>query len=120
MGLDTSHDCWHGTYSAFGRWRRKVCEVAGYGNIDDRVGFNGTVPWPEGDPLVKLLDHSDCDGEIAADDCLGIADRLTELLPALRRAGDGGGHIGSYEEAAIQFIKGLQEAAWKHEPVEFR
>jgi hypothetical protein len=30
MGLDTSHDCWHGAYSAFTRWRNKLAEVAGY------------------------------------------------------------------------------------------
>ncbi len=30
MGLDTSHDCWHGAYSAFGRWRRAIAEAAGY------------------------------------------------------------------------------------------
>lgn len=23
MGLDTSHDCWHGAYSAFTRWRQQ-------------------------------------------------------------------------------------------------
>lgn len=30
MGLDTTHDCWHGAYSAFNRWRDKLAEVAGY------------------------------------------------------------------------------------------
>src|SRR5437016_2133419 len=29
MGLDTTHDCWHGAYSAFMRWRTKLAEVAG-------------------------------------------------------------------------------------------
>ena len=29
MGLDTTHDCWHGAYSAFMRWRQKLAEVAG-------------------------------------------------------------------------------------------
>lgn len=29
MGLDVSHDCWHGAYSAFMRWRMKLAEVAG-------------------------------------------------------------------------------------------
>lgn len=27
MGLDTTHGCWHGAYSAFGRWRDKLAEV---------------------------------------------------------------------------------------------
>ena len=29
MGLATSHDCWHGAYSAFHRWRLKLAEIAG-------------------------------------------------------------------------------------------
>jgi hypothetical protein len=29
MGLDTSHGCWHGSYSAFMRWRRKIASLAG-------------------------------------------------------------------------------------------
>jgi hypothetical protein len=29
MGLDTSHDCWHGAYSAFMRWRSELCRAAG-------------------------------------------------------------------------------------------
>lgn len=29
MGLDTSHDCWHGAYSAFQRWREQLARSAG-------------------------------------------------------------------------------------------
>lgn len=29
MGLDTSHDCWHGAYSAFNRWREGIAKAAG-------------------------------------------------------------------------------------------
>lgn len=29
MGLDTTHDCWHGAYSAFMRWRMKLGEISG-------------------------------------------------------------------------------------------
>lgn len=119
MGLDTSHDCWHGAYSAFSRFRRKIAEVAGYGPMDDYRGFGGDKEWPDNDPLVGLLDHSDCDGSIPAKDCSAIADRLESLLPALERAGDGGGHVGLYSDAAKQFIKGLRKAAKANEDVEF-
>ena len=113
MGLDTTHECWHGSYSSFGRWRAKVCEVAGYGEIRARVGFGGGIEWPANDPLVVLLSHSDCDGEISTEDCLGIADRLEELMPALRDAG------GDYAEDAQQWINGLRDAVAGGESVEF-
>ena len=29
MGLDVTHGCWRGAYSAFNRWRCKLAEVAG-------------------------------------------------------------------------------------------
>ena len=29
MGLDISHDCWHGAYSAFMRWRSHIAAAAG-------------------------------------------------------------------------------------------
>lgn len=29
MGLDTSHNCWHGAYSAFMRWRQEIAKAAG-------------------------------------------------------------------------------------------
>jgi hypothetical protein len=29
MGLDISHGCWEGAYSAFMRWRQQIAEVAG-------------------------------------------------------------------------------------------
>ena len=119
MGLDVTHDCWHGAYSAFMRFRATLCEVAGYGNIRERDGFGGSRPWPEDDVLVELLTHSDCDGEIPTGLCTPLADRLTELLPALERAGNGGGHIGDYAEKTRQFISGLRLAAQRGESVEF-
>lgn len=101
------------------RWREKLSEVAGYGDLRQREGFGGNVAWPNGDPLVVLLSHSDCDGEIAAADCGPIADRLEQLMPALRVAGEAGGHIGNFADKTQQFIKGLRAAAAANEPVDF-
>lgn len=111
MGLDTSHDCWHGPYSSFMRWREKVCECAGLGNIRDRIGFNGIVPWPSNDIIVTLLDHSDCEGEIEWQKCSELADRLDQLLPSLRNAG--------FEQETKNFIDGLRLAANKKQNVDF-
>ncbi len=84
-------------------------------------GFGGKTPWSSlgKDPLIVLLNHSDCDGIIKAKDCAPLADRLEKLLPALRSEGDGGGHIGSYEEKTRQFINGLRLAASRNEDVDF-
>lgn len=147
MGLDTTHDCWHGAYSAFMRWREKLCEVAGLPPLLLMEGFfeKGSVYDPfthlvkakleataesfyqclpiqwdslKPSPLYKLLHHSDCEGEITAEDCGPIADALEKLLPLLD--GDGGGHIGPYKDKTEQFIRGLRDAAAANESVEFR
>lgn len=39
MGLDCSHEAWHGAYSAFHRWREKIAEVAGLPPIELMEGF---------------------------------------------------------------------------------
>lgn len=124
MGLDTSHGCWSGAYSAFMRWRTALCEVAGYGDIMLRSGYcepRGSigVRWPDDDVLVELLHHSDCDGDLKWEICGKLADRLEELLPALDRRGDGGGHVGSYGMKTRLFIEGLRAAYEAQENVEF-
>lgn len=152
MGLDTSHDAWHGAYSAFNRWRDKLGEVAGYtyhhdvhdlsdgqiirsvrmtpdidwGCIEATIGHDLFGKWPSmpvrpdgtPDPLIVLLAHSDCEGEIQAEFCAPLADRLEELLPALGDE-EGGGHVGSYREATERFIRGLRAAAEEGEPLGF-
>lgn len=110
MGLDTTHDCWHGPYGSFMRWRRELAEVAGYGDLDSFWKRRGE-PWPAEDPLILLLDHSDCDGYIHHALCEPIADRLDEMIPHL-----------SPESAsrAEQFAIGLRDAASEGQTVEFR
>ena len=39
MGLDCSHDAWHGAYSAFMRWRQTLAEVAGLPPLELMEGF---------------------------------------------------------------------------------
>lgn len=99
MGLDTTHDCWHGPYSSFNRWREAVQVAAGW-PMQDVTGEYGqtyreatVVNWsaitdanimgewdalPE-DPLIVLIAHSDCDGVIPVPALLPLADRLDEI-----------------------------------------
>ena len=39
MGLDTSHDCWHGSYSSFNSWRHEIARVAGMPPLGFMEGF---------------------------------------------------------------------------------
>lgn len=115
MGLDTTHDCWSGPYSAFNRWRAALCEAAGFGNLYDRVGFRGDVPMPpvsDRDVLWELLDHSDCDGNLAWEICGSLAGRLETLLPKL-------GDDDYLSTATLAFIEGLRSAFEARENVEF-
>jgi len=137
MGLDTSHGCWHGAYSAFSRWRQKLASVAGYatwkvtyddGMVAPTVMLDwGHIPesalmgeWdkPQSDALVYLIAHSDCDGIIKPDQSRPLAARLRELIPLLPDE-DVGGHIGNWRSKTMQFITGLEDAAMKGENVEF-
>jgi len=47
MGLDTSHECWHGAYSAFTRWRHELATVAGYDvvHVDGEVIPRVMIEW---------------------------------------------------------------------------
>ena len=140
MGLDTTHGCWHGAYSAFTRWRNTIAVAAGYQLMDPTpeeqeqgyhsrytmIEWSGVVPenfqgewWrTPPDPLIVLIAHSDCDGVIHPAQAKPLADRLEELLPKLP-AGDGGGHIGDWRAKTRQFIDGLRAAAEADEDVEF-
>jgi len=143
MGLDTSHDCWHGAYSAFTRWRHHIATVAGYRIItptreDILAGgihmsyvdidwdiFNAENyqgEWDDGpfidDALLHLIVHSDCDGVIHPKHARPLADRLEGLLPKLDE-GQSGGHIWSMREVTQQFIDGLRKAAAADEDVDF-
>lgn len=137
MGLDTSHDCWHGPYSQFMRWRQWLNLFIAMDRMKNehdwesdwgRIRSMGatheaiTEAWNLGlyddqsDPLNVLMSHSDCDGEIAAEICGPLADALEGLAKRHMPA------RGTYDEqrpATERFIAGLRRAAAVGEPVEF-
>jgi hypothetical protein len=57
MGLDTSHDCWHGAYSAFMRWREEIAKLAGYPPLRLMEGF-----WSRSEPGALSLVEAACKG----------------------------------------------------------
>ena len=124
MGLDTTHNCWHGPYSSFQAWRNKVAEAAGY-EIKYQDGLEMPVvdqehltnaqaygEWEEtpSDPLLVLIWHSDCDGVIHPSQAAALGSRLIDLEPKMD---SGTAYI------ANQFIHGLLIAAAHGEDVEF-
>jgi hypothetical protein len=108
MGLDTNHNCFHGAYSAFGRWRDRLAALAGL----DEKQLNARVtedtirgewkPEEPADVLDVLLLHSDCDGKISHRFCLPLADRLAQLE---KIDGDEWSR-----DRTLQFIAGLRSA----------
>jgi hypothetical protein len=152
MGLNCSHGAWDGAYSAFGRWREKIAEVAGlpplhlmegfYSPLEKRQAYDLPtlycgpheptdnlrrldallpIKWEslKEDKLHILLNHSDCDGEIAWQDCDAIADSLEKLIPLLPEE-LAGGHIGYWREKTQTFVDGLRLAAQSKEELRFR
>lgn len=125
MGLDTSHNCWSGPYSMFMRWREELARLAGLPELRKMAGFTGMLDAdsPEGiswssveDPLVPLLDHDDCGGELEWKGCLAIADRLEELLPQMENSRTGEAWMIG---ATKRFTEGLRLAHSEKENVAF-
>lgn len=137
MGLDTTHDCWHGSYGNFTRWRDVLAEAAGYELVEvkqdwmisNRIkglnydipeerymgrGWKKEIPAVEGhdpDPMLLLILHSDCDGVIKPKHLKPIADRLCELLPKIDDE--------YMADRTRRFIAGLREAHDAGEQVMF-
>lgn len=81
-------------------------------------GQTAPIAWDafSDDPLALLLNHSDCEGEIAVEHCIPIAERLEAILPLLP-VGDVGGF--TWWDITAQFARGLRRAAASGEAVEF-
>lgn len=147
MGLDASHDAWHGAYSAFSRWRDTLARAAGYevcrlvehedlpgkygretvlidwGHIVEKnyYGEWDHIPCSSSgpDPLLLLIAHSDCEGMLEPEHCALLADRLAELLPSIPEELDGGGHVGNVRTTTERFIVGCRAAAAAGERLDF-
>lgn len=125
MGLDISHDAWHGAYSSFTRWRHGLAKAAGYqvlhvdwGHLPPDVFSGDWGDTQPDDPLLYLIAHSDCDGVLSPDAASRLADRLEELLPNLPVEADLG-HIGDWREKTQKFIDGCRLASTTGEQLEF-
>jgi hypothetical protein len=149
MGLDCSHDAFHGAYSAFNSLRQEVSRVTGgsfpphwlynadgtlaKGNdglaiydrtLNRKMIYLGDGVGPEETPgLYEFLTHSDCDGKISPEMCVKVADDLEKVLPKIEAKNTPShGHIaarGGYAEVVRKFIVGCRAAAKAGEPLIF-
>ena len=111
MGLDVGKARW--SYSGFGEFRHRLCEQLGI-KLSAMRGFGGETPWAlyADEPLVPLLDHSDCDGELTPEQCATVAPRLRELVDAWEE--------DDYDRIhAIRLTESMEECAANNEPLEF-
>lgn len=81
MGLDIGQAQW--SYARFAKFRQELAEFEGI-DISEMRGYGGSTPWEQHPTELRpLLDHSDCDGHLAPDECAQVAGRLQQLVPSL-------------------------------------
>lgn len=122
MGLDTSHDCWHGSYGSYNIFRDAVAMAAGYDaypddadSLFDRWGvepknFYGEWDKYPGDPLIVFLAHADNEGKIPHDITADLATRMEECAAAMRKD-------DWHRDSALRFARGLRRAHEEQEDV---
>ncbi len=113
MGLDTSHNAWHGPYSSFNTFRRSLMFAYNGTNLNDYNGYGGSLALEniEHKGLYEFFNHSDCDGDISPENCKLVADGLSEILPNLTDA--------YMIDRTNDFIAGCLDAHSKGEFLEF-
>lgn len=117
MGLGFSHCDAGWAYSGFMRFRIKLAKEIGIelDKMKGFVGFDGKhgKTW-DGltDPIIPLLNHSDCDGDLSPEECKAIAPRLRELVAKWPDT--------DFDKlSAIELAEGMEVAAAADEPLEF-
>src|SRR5580658_3757338 len=113
MGLEFSHCSASWSYSSFNDFRHRLAAAARIRWPSTRRGF-GVKPWCQSfDPLVILLNHSDCNGYIPHNACLALAHRLEEIMSSW--APDDFDRMNG-----MALVKGLRQAAISRQPLIFR
>ncbi len=119
MGLDTTHNCWHGPYSSFNRFRFSLAKQIGI-DLNEYDGYDkgGTKILTDiKHDLMPLFNHSDCDGELSVEESTQISKGLTQVLENFNE------EIKAdfdFKEKIMQFKTGLLDAITKNEIVYFK
>lgn len=112
MGIGFSHGGASWSYSGFSHFRQRLASAIGI-ELSSMRGYGGNVEWSTvADPIAPLLNHSDCDGELAPAVCSTVAPRLAELIVPW--------DCDDYDrEMAIRLVNGMIECASKRVPLGF-
>lgn len=143
MGLDTTHNAFHGAYSAFNRFRQIVAKAMGGsypphdkplicsdGDIvvePDSNRFYVPFSWEKFQikqpGLSAFLVSNDCEGVFSPETCKNMADELEALLPKIAELDNGGtGHIerdGGFVAVTKRYIEGCRSAYDNNEYMEY-
>lgn len=149
MGLNLSHGCWDGAYSAFNRWRTMIAQVAGMPPLCVMDGFwyAGGQPfdlvkhiepgWVREGLETDIFQHLPIKWEslkpdplhelLYHSDCDGVLPSASCAAIADRLSellpklpgGEAPGHIGNWRDKTSTFIEGLRLAASLGEDVDF-
>ncbi len=86
MGLDTTHDAWHGPYSSFNTFRYWLAEQIGV-NLSEYIGYSNEKATKSLESIdhdiMPLLNHSDCDGKLTPGECRQIVKGLKDIMDKL-------------------------------------
>jgi hypothetical protein len=112
MGLDFGQSEAHWGYGGFMRFRERLASMIGI--LDLMAAFNrDDFPWDKyPDPITLLINHSDCDGQLTAEECGKIAPRLREMVTPWPE--------GDYDKRqALLLADGMDKCAKKKRPLVF-
>ncbi len=116
MGLDTSHNAWHGSYNSFYTFRRSLAKLIDI-DLDQCLGFGGTMDLESiKHDLIPLLNHSDCDGELSVKEAEQIVKGLDLIVLNIHKTGIP--YIGFIDQL-IRFRDGCKLAIKLNEPIDF-
>jgi len=116
MGIDFSHCNARWSYGGFNSFRQRLAKEIGM-NLEEMDGFRRDekpgIPFSNfSDDIIPLLDHSDCDGVLAPDECKRVAPRLRELISKW--------DDDDYDKRhALELADGMDAAAVANEYLEF-
>lgn len=111
MGVNFSYCMAHWTYSFFHDFRVKLANEVGI-DLNQMEGFGGDHLFSNyQDAIIPLLQHSDCQGELSAEECSRVAPRLREIVASWNGDPD--------QPEAWLLAEGMERAAQLNKPFYF-